>query len=322
MNGTNQYVDGARPGNGWARALLVMLSLSGVSAPATAAVDEILEAIRQSEFRFARSTSEVPFLPVGWVQYQYYPPAEFSDDQGVLAPATATEHTASAGLVVPVHVDRRDMVLIGGDVAWDSIKVKAGPYRDQRIVRITPVAGWMHQLGTDHTVGAFVAPILSKEFEHDRPWSVNGFAGLIGMYWYSDSLQWVYGGIYESYFGDSFFYPYLGIQWNPTPKWSVAFLLPWPAVTYSPANRWLVQLGVTPGGSSWVANNDAYESTQAFGTWNTTLGIGYRLHGSWWLFAGGGMTGLRGLKQSTSGRERTLDAEPSPVYTIAIQFRP
>jgi hypothetical protein len=297
--------------------LLAMLAL-----PAPAAVDDILEAIRQSEFRFARSGSNVPFIPVGWLQYHNYPSTEFRDDRSLLAPAEAVEHAVSLGAIAPVYVDRRDMLLLGSDFAWDSISVTSGPYRDQRIARITPVAAWLHQFGTRHTVGAFVAPILSKEFEQDRPWSTNGFTGLIGMYWYSDTYQWVYGGVYETYFGTGYFYPYLGLQWNPTPQWSVALLFPWPTVTYSPAKSWLLQVGIAPGGSSWAANDNGYESTQAFGSWNTTLGIGYQLQGGWWLFAGAGIAGFRGVSQRTSGNEVRLDAEPSPVYTLAIQFRP
>jgi len=305
---------------GWRMLVAILLTFPAIRA--NAAVDDILEAIRQSEFRFARAGSEVPFIPVGWLQYRYYPVTAFHDEQDQLAPAEASEHAVSLGAIVPVHVDRRDMILLGGDLAWDSIQVKSGPYRDQRIARITPVAAWLHQFGTDHMVGAFVAPILSKEFEQDRPWSANGFAGLIGMYWYSDTLQWVYGGVYETYFGDDYFYPYLGMQWNPTPQWSVALLFPWPTVSYAPAKGWLLQLGIVPGGSSWVSNDQGFESTQALGSWNTSFGVSYQLQGSWWLYAGAGLTGLRSVTQRASGNEQYLDADPSPVYTLAIEFRP
>lgn len=302
-------------------ALLTML-LACFPPLARAAVDDILNAIRDSEFRFARTSSEVPFFPVGWLKYAYYPATEFRDDDGVLAPAEAVEHSVSMGGVAPVYVDNRDMFLIGGDLAADTIRVTNGPYRDQRIARVTPVAAWLHQFGTDYTVGAFVAPIFSKEFEQDQSWSANGFAGLIGMYWQSDTLQWLYGGVYERYFGEDYFYPYLGMQWNPTPQWSVALLFPWPTISYAPAKRWVVQAGIEPGGSSWVAHGDGYESTQALGSWNASVGAAYQLQGSWWLYAGAGRTGFRGFTQTTSGDERRLDADSGTVYTLAIQFRP
>lgn len=303
-------------------ALPVFLLCLG-STPALAAVDDILQAIRQSEFRFGRTVSEVPFFPLGWAQFQYYPSTEFKDEHGKLAPAEAGERTFDMGGVFPTYVHARDMVLLGGDIAWDTVNVQSGPYRDQRIVRVTPVAAWLHQFGRDHTVGTFVAPVLSKETKQpDQPWTTNGFAGVIAMYWYSDTLQWYYGGVYETYFGVDYFYPYLGLQWNPTPQWSIAALFPWPTISYAPAKGWIVQLGIAPGGSSWLAHNNGYETTQVLGSWNTSFGVARQLSGPWWLSAGVGRTGFRGASQDRSGNETTLDAEPSPVYTIALQFRP
>jgi hypothetical protein len=51
--------------------------------PAQAGVDDVLEAIKQSEFSFARSSSEVPFFPVAWAQDSYYPASTFTDVQGL-----------------------------------------------------------------------------------------------------------------------------------------------------------------------------------------------------------------------------------------------
>ena len=67
------------------------------------------------------------------------------------------------------------MFLLGGDVGRDDIQVRSGPYRNQRVVRLMPVTAWMHQFGEDETLGAFVAPMLSKEQLGDQPWAVNGF---------------------------------------------------------------------------------------------------------------------------------------------------
>lgn len=290
--------------------------------PLQADINDILEAIRQSEFRFARATSEVPFYPVGWFQYRYYPATEFRDEQGVQPAADVAEHTISFGAVLPVYVDRRDMVLLGGDVARDAIQVKSGPYQDQRIIRLTPVAVWLHQIDKDDMLGVFAAPILSKEMVSDQPWNTNGFGGVIGMHWHSDTLQWLYGGVYEYNFGGSYLYPYLGLQWQPTSQWSVALLFPWPSISYTPAPRWLLQLGVAPGGSSWVSQGDGFENTQTFSAWNLSAGIAYRLQGPWWLYAGAGATGFRGLTQKMPGSESRFEAQSSPVYTLSIQFRP
>ena len=47
-------------------AFAVLLLLTAPSAPA--GMQETLEAILASEFRFARMESEVPFMPLGWLQ--------------------------------------------------------------------------------------------------------------------------------------------------------------------------------------------------------------------------------------------------------------
>jgi len=284
-------------------------------------MEDIIEAIRQSEFRFARQTAEVPFIPMGWMQMRSYPRSEFEDEGNVLPSADVAERSFSMGAVLPVHVAKRDMFLLGADVARDDINVRAGPYRDQRVLRVTPVAAWMHQSG-EETIGVFAAPIFSKEQIGDQPWAVNGFAGVIGIHWYSDALQLFYGGVYEHSFGDDIVYPYFGLQWLPTPNLSVALIFPWPTLTYVPTDRWLLQLGVSPGGSSWVSRGDGFESAQSLSSWNLTAGAGYRLTGRYWLFTGAGITGLRGFTSERGGEETRLEAQPSPVYTIAIQYRP
>ena len=298
------------------------LFISLLPRPSFAGVDDILEAVRQSEFRFARYVAEVPFIPVGWAQYRYYPETEFKEDSDVLPPAEVSEQAFSLGAVVPVHVGKRDMYLLGGEVGRDDINVHVGPYQNQRIARVTPVAAWMHQFGTDETLGVFVAPILSKEQIRDQPWAVNGFSGVIGIHWYSDTLQWLYGGVYEYSFGEDYLYPYLGLQWIPSPKVVLALIYPWPTLTYTPADRWLLQMGISPGGSTWVSRGDGFESTQSLNSWNFTVGAAYRLSGPYWLFAGAGVTGLRGLTSNRDAQEIRFEAQSSPVYTIAIQFRP
>lgn len=62
-------------------AMALVLALTGASPVAFAGMDETLKAIQQSEFTFARTTSEVPFFPVGWVQDRFYPRAVFQDQR-------------------------------------------------------------------------------------------------------------------------------------------------------------------------------------------------------------------------------------------------
>jgi hypothetical protein len=87
-------------------------------------MQEILDAVNASEFKFARSSSEVPFIPLGWAHDRFYPNLQFSG--GGLPNAGMVENTADLGAEVPPYVGRRDMLLRGGELAWDHITIKSG----------------------------------------------------------------------------------------------------------------------------------------------------------------------------------------------------
>jgi len=300
------------------RVLLWLLTVGS----ARAGMQETLDAIRSSQFRFARAESEVPFLPLGWVQDRYYPNSSFEPEEGNLAGATVAENSFSLGAVLPTYVAERDMLMLGGDVLWDDIAVKSGPYSDQSVMVLTPVAAWLHQFGTDDLVGAFVAPMFSYECHAAETWGYSGYGGLIGMHYFSDQFQLLYGGVYQYSFGKSYGYPYLGVNWLPTPRCSVALVFPWPTVSYALTEDCLLQLAVTPGGSSWAQRENHYETTQSLSSWNLTIGAGYRLHQQFWFFADVGVAGLRGIEIDDGENHQRLESKPGLVFTLAIQFRP
>jgi hypothetical protein len=287
-----------------------------------AGMEETLEAIRTSQFRFARSQSEVPFLPVAWAQDRAYLDTQFKPEQGNLAEASASENTLGLGAVLPAYVADRDMLVLGGDVSLDTINVHSGPYSDQSVLTLTPVAAWLHQYGEKDLVGAFVAPMFSNELRANEDWGFSGYGGVVCMHYYTDQFQLLYGGIYQNSFGESMGFPYLGVNWLPTPKWSVALVIPWPTVSYAASDRWLLQLTVGPGGSSWVRRETHFESTQSLSSWNLTAGAAYRLHGKLWLFTGVGVAGFRGATVDSGGSEDRLESKPSALITVAIQLRP
>jgi hypothetical protein len=303
-------------------ALAFLIAAALVPLPALAGIDDILEAVKQSEFTFARTTSDVPFFPLGWLQNTRYSAATFTDEDGVRPSANVSENTFSVGAVLPTYVAKRDMFLLGGDLDWDRIDVNTGPYQDQRVLRLTPMAAWLHQFGAFETVGAFIAPIFSQETRASQGWSTNGYAGIVGIHWYSNQLQLMYGGVYEYSFGSHNLYPYLGLQWLPIRQLSVALVIPWPTISYVLNPRWMLQLAMSPGGSSWVQRGDGYESVQSLGSWNLSAYSAYRVYGSLWLSAGAGIAGLRGFTVATGSTESRFESDRSAVFTLALQFRP
>ena len=305
-----------------ARALF-FAGLAGLAA-ATVRADmrEVLDSIRESEFRFSRAGSQVPMIPMAWVADTYYPGTVFKPENAALPSAKVIENTVGVGVVMPAYVGQRDLLLAGGDVGWDDVSVRSGPYRDQSVVRMTPVAAWLHQWNENDLSGVFAAPIFSKNQLGDSDWALNGYAGAIGMHGFSESLQLLYGGVYQSDFGQSVFYPYLGVQWQPDIRWSVTLVFPWPTITYVLSERWILQTMIAPGGSTWVGRGTGYETTQSLNSWNWTVNAGYRVYGKFWLSAGAGVAGLRGLAITSSDNRTRFEARPSPVFTLSVQFRP
>ena len=303
---------------------LLCLGLTLLAGPVRsfAGMNDTMQAIEQSEFSFARNSSELPFYPIGWTQDRYYPVASFKEEGGNLPSATMVENTVNAGAVLPAYVAKRDMALLGGDVAWDDLTVKTGPYADQSILRVTPVAAWLHQFGAQETVGAFAAPIFSKNLSDSEAWGTSGYAGIIAMHYFNPEYQFLYGGVYQNSFGQSLGYPYVGLLWLISPRCQLSIVFPWPTFSYSPGDRWLLNLGLAPGGSSWDNWENNLQTTESIGSWNLTAGAAYRVYGKFWLFAGAGVAGLRGIDIETGTDRTTFNSQPSAVFTLAVQFRP
>lgn len=286
-------------------------------------VDDIVQAIASSELRFSRTESDVPFPALGWVKYHHYSTAEFANFEGGPSPGSFRQHEVNFGLVMPVHVAQRDIVLAGLDTSYDRFDFKSSAFHDAEVLTLTPVAGWLRQVNTDSQVVAFVAPMFSSALGDNTHWGTHAFAGLLGTYQATDHLMWIYGGVYEYSFGSHYVYPYLGLNWLPDPRWAVTLVVPWPSVTYAPNKRFFVHLGVAPGGASWRVRDGGEDTVASFGSWNVSAGAGYRFAGHFWLHGEVGMAGLHSLQITSHGKSH-LDADINrhPVLTLSVEFRP
>jgi opacity protein-like surface antigen len=188
-------------------------------------------------------------------------------------------------------------------------------------MRVTPIAAWLHQFTKAEMLAAFAAPIFSREMRGKEPWGTNFFCGVVGMHWYNDRFQLLYGGVFENSFGQQRGYPYLGMLWMLSKHCSLSLVFPWPAISYVPRDRWLLQLGLAPGGSTWVRRGDGFETVQSFGSWNVNGGVAYRLRGPLWLYGSVGVAGLRGAGIGGAETKR-FASNPSPVFSLALQIRP
>jgi Domain of unknown function (DUF6268) len=288
-----------------------------------ASIDDVIEAIANSELRFSRTESNVPFPAIGWIRLHHYSSAEFEEYSGGASPGSFQQQDMNVGFVAPVYVDKRDLYVAGFDAAYDTFDFDAPNIGSTHVFTATPVLGWLRQQNPKSQLAAFVAPAFSTALSDNNRWGVNAFTGLLGTYQYNDRLMWIYGGVYEYSFGSHFLYPYIGLNWLPSAQWSVALILPWPNVIYAPTDRFFVSLGVAPGGASWQVQRDGQEAVASFGSWNLSAGAAYRLSRFVWVRGEIGMAGLHGLQlsnRSSSGVDANVDRHP--VVTLQLEFRP
>ena len=289
---------------------------------ARAGVAELVQAVADSDIRFLRVQSDVPFMPIGWAKYSYYRKADLVSVEGA-DPGPFSQAEWNVGLVAPVRAGQRDMLLLGMDVGYNTFRFERTPAADASVLAITPVAGWLRQLDETRQVVAFIAPGLTSALGDTSHWSLDSYAGVLGTKRAGDRLMWVYGGVYEFGGGAQFLYPYLGLQWIPGRHWSVALVVPWPTVTYAPNPGLFFNVGVVPGGASWRLDNSGDRLSATFGSWNLMAGVGKRLAGKVWLHGQVGYPGLRGLQIDARGKA-TLEARATsqPVINLNLEFRP
>ena len=82
--------------------------------------------------------------------------------------------------------------------------------------------------------------------------------------------------------------------WMPTPRCSLGSVSS-PTSLISRADRWLLSVGISPAGSSWVRRQDGYENHAVVELVESHGGGGLSLLQKLWLFGGVGLAGFRGL---------------------------
>jgi Domain of unknown function (DUF6268) len=307
----------------WVKGMFTALAIVGTAAEVDASIDDLVQAFAASEIKLSRVENDVPMPPLGWMQQRFYSSAEFSSYSGANPPGSFRQHETGVGLFLPAYIGRRDLVLAGLDASRDVFDFKSGSARDIEVLTLTPATGWLHQLNPDSQIGAFLAPMFSSAHSGSGRWGAQAFAGVLATHQARDSMTLIYGAVYEYSFGSHRGYPYLGLNWLPDRHWAVALIVPWPAISYAPTDRFFLQLGAQPGGTAWRLRADGEEAAANFGSWNLSASFGWRLANRLWLSGSAGFAGLRSFEVSDRQGTR-LEAEINgcPVFNLALQFRP
>lgn len=304
------------------RAPIALLLLAAGVIPASAGViDSILENFHRSEFAFGRTDGNAPFPPLAWVGGQDHGESELSFNG---QPVRFDERSMSQFLLSPLWIGQKDMVFAGEYFGWQRVGFTAPVAAERDVYTFMPIVGWMRQTGPHRQLGAFIAPEYTRgaDYAGHEFTELSGYAGVVGVNWTSDSFAWAYGLVADYTEDNTLLFPYLGCYWQPSARWSVAAILPWPSVTYAPSRDYMFQVGLAPADATLVSVPDG-SLRVSYTSWDLLFSAHRRITRNIWFSASVGWAGLGNFAVSTDGHtESDYDLRRDAVWSLQISFRP
>lgn len=301
---------------------LLLVTGPGAGVVRADGVQEIARAFAESDWRFQRSVSNAPLLPVVWIAATQYGDTKFTGGSGDALPESFSERTVSQAAMLPLPVGRRDAIVLGEWARWTSIDVQ-GSGRDFDVLSLSLPIGWARQVNDSWQTAAFIAPLGHHRSGRDGRWAWEYMGGAFGRYIQDDYRTWIVGFFADVSPGDDLYVPYVGLLWVLSERWVISALMPWPGVIYAPSTEFFLRLGVTPSGASWVRENGGEQVFADLDAWNLGLSLERRLKGDLWLRAEAGMSGFRGFSvQAERWRSPDTELGSSPYLSLAFSLRP
>src|SRR5215469_2016590 len=143
------------------RAKVVAASLAMAlmaAAPAeSSSLDELAQRFAESDFVFTRAQSDVPFVPLAWMNVSSYGQSHFATPAGDTSDVSFEQTTLSEATLLPVLLGRRDALLVGQWTTWSWLRVDSGKNTD--VGSFSLPLGWARQASPQWQLAAFVAPV-------------------------------------------------------------------------------------------------------------------------------------------------------------------
>ncbi len=309
------------PARSCARVLLLLLALA--TDAGAASFEQVARQFMESDFIFSRAKSDVPFVPLAWIDLDSYQESTLRTPSSDTRDLSFRQTSLSEATLLPVLLGRRDTLLVGQWGTWT--RLSSAHFEDTDVASIATPFGWARQASPDWQVAAFVAPSANLSGGH---WYWDYMGGVFARYLGTPRFAWVFGFYAEVAPPEEFYVPYMGVTWTIDRHWTLSAILPWPAVLYSPTPDWLLRLGLAPSSASWIADVPVTgKSPQRVRADFTSWDFGFRVEKRAWksLWVGGetGVSALRGFSFSGGDWQHprvTLGSDPYVVLTIS--FRP
>ena len=110
-------------------------------------VDRVIERFGNSELRFRRSDTNVPFFPVALLGATRYGDAEIETADG--RDLTYDVDTVSQAAGIPLLLGSRDMLVVGEYISYSDFNVEGGKVEDFSVTSFGLPVGWVRQIDDD-----------------------------------------------------------------------------------------------------------------------------------------------------------------------------
>ena len=296
--------------------LLLYLS----STPSFAVGEQMIDAILRSDFIFDRNISNIPFIPLGWVQYTHQDSVSLKQGCTAADSCDFKYDSLSQGFGLPVWTGQKNMIILGQTLSADRLEFED---RSLRLYTGGILAAWIMQPAPEWQLGAFTYGYRGFNEDEGISQPKGNITGAVARYRHIPEFHTYWGGVRIDESDERVYYPYVGFDWYIGQKWAVTMLIPWPSVSYSKSVGTIYRLGALVSRNEWAIDSNGEVSSGSF----NKVDIGFSLERqfnnlAWWeLRAGYSGYGKLSL-QSGSGTSFESDIDSAPFIRFAINFRP
>ena len=297
--------------------VLIFGSLS--CSQANAAGEQIIDAIMRSDFVFDRNISNVPFLPLSYLQFSENNSLEIEGDCAGIS-CDFSYQSISQGLGLPVWVGQKHMLILGESLESDEIKYRGEKYR---INSAGIIGAWLVQPSRDWQAGAFIYAYQGFG-EGDLAREPKGsVSGVVSRFRHQPKFHSYWGFVRLQEYDDVVVYPYAGFDWLVGLEWSISALLPWPTVSYAPTKNRLFKAGALFSGSQWVADGNEQLLNNSFEKVDFGLAFEQRIRSMLWGELSVGYSGFGKVSiESSSELVFEGDIASAPYIRFSLNLRP
>ena len=282
--------------------------------------EKLLDAIMRSDFIFDRTVSNVPFFPLGFLDYSNQNSLEVADGCETASGCEFRYQNVSQALALPVWVGQKHMFLLGETLEMDRFT------RGNETITVNSgglLGAWAMQPNKQWQVGAFLYGYRNIGNDKYSNLSSGTYSGAVARYRHSPHFHSYLGLVRFNNARQTLLFPYLGFDWYLDTRWSISAIMPWPTLNYAPSTSTLIRFGALYSSSNWASGDDANVDMVSFGQWDFGLSYEQKLYKTWWGALTVGQSGFGKLVLESDGSpDFESDIDSSPFVKLSINFRP